>query len=612
MAINDSGSNYKFYNHLEKARPPRSVFDKSFLHTTTISNSGKLVPVALFETLPGDTWTLGVKALVRAMAQVVPLMSRQRLFLHAYYSRSQELWNEFETFMTKGYDGKTVLSMPTISEANFDTDLWDSGNGIVRPGSMADYLGLPQGAKYSDLASAGVSALPFMMVKRVVRDYYTNFNYHTTDRYLLPNDDGDFRLNTSGTIISTDGATTNPIPFGTDEYRDWTQDFFTSALPWPQRGAQATMSANPVAESVFSGDSASDSFQRLIRQSDGANVGFAGFHISNSYATSGSDVARVGGTLDSFLRAYNPTNTVSRPDEFSSNSVKTSLLGSDLSDELPHDYAGIKLNYTPSGTVTTTVGGITFNADQFRTLFINQSEMEKMARTDGSYTQFGLAFFGVASKASRTYKPTYIGGTYQPIVYTEVVQTSATTGSASSSGSPLGASAGHGVSSFGDVLGTQYCDDYGYILVMASIMPDTYYSQGLDRMWTRRTQADMYLPERDKLGMEPILNKELYFSGDVETDDDVWAYQNRHDEYRYTSNRISGKVADSTNRSFFPYTQARHFSSLPGYSADFARADDVRKDYLFADVEDAFVCQFAVSARAVRCMPYKAVPASII
>lgn len=605
--VNDSGSNYKFYNHLEKSRPPRSVFDKSFLHTTTISNSGKLVPVALFETLPGDTWTLGVKALVRAMAQVVPLMSRQRLFLHAYYSRSQELWNEFETFMTKGYDGKTVLSMPTISEANFDTDLWDSGNGIVRPGSMADYLGLPQGAKYSDLASAGVSALPFMMVKRVVRDYYTNFNYHTTDRYLLPNDDGDFRLNTSGTIISTDGATTNPIPFGTDEYRDWTQDFFTSALPWPQRGAQATMSANPVAESVFSGDSV-DSFQRLSRESDGASVGFAGLHFGMT-STGGAGLD-VGQTIPGYLRAYGSSPSVSVAG--ATGSASGGLISGELPSEVVSGYAGVKLNFTPSGSVTTTVGGITFNADQFRTLFINQSEMEKMARTDGSYTQFGLAFFGVASKASRTYKPTYIGGTYQPIVYTEVVQTSATTGSASSSGSPLGASAGHGVSSFGDVLGTQYCDDYGYILVMASIMPDTYYSQGLDRMWTRRTQADMYLPERDKLGMEPILNKELYFSGDVETDDDVWAYQNRHDEYRYTSNRISGKVADSTNRSFFPYTQARHFSSLPGYSADFARADDVRKDYLFADVEDAFVCQFAVSARAVRCMPYKAVPASII
>lgn len=615
MPINDSGSNYQFADKLEKPSVPKSLFDLSCLSDMTIPKEGMIIPIKLFETLPGDTWDIDVSCLLRVMPQVVPLYSRQRIFIHAYYSRYQELWNDAETFVTKGYTGKENIVRPAISANNFDSTLL---SGTVEPESLADYFGLPIGASYSDLSTAGVSALPFMMYERIYRDYYMNKNYYTTSRQWLPNDDGDLRLNTNGEIISTVGAGAKEITFGNLHYRDWTADYFTSALPWPQRGDEAFISAGDATVSGFVNipalavESPSDVPDRfvptsLFRQNGTSMSPFADAKSVALFDSSSSDIGYVLRGSDGYSNSGSFSSyTIRDPSSGSTSNINPFYLG------FSTDSLNNKMNTVPqvAGFSSSGALSVSISAEDFRVLFVNQSIMEKMARTDGSYTEFGYAFFGVSSKASRTFRPTYIGGTYQPIVFTEVLQNSQTTAQ-----SPLGAQAGHGISSTPkgmSNIGRCFSDDFGYIMIVVSIMPDTFYSQGLERMWTRSTQADMYLPERAKLGMQPILNRELFFSGAEVQDSNVWAYQNRYDEYRYSPNSVHGKLADPSSLSFFPYTQSRYFSSLPGYSQDFARADDVRDDVFFAGGESHYSAQFAIRARVARPLPYKAIPAQVI
>lgn len=574
--IQDKGSNYSFFDHTEKANPSRSVFDLSFLNSLTIANGGIIVPIAVLETLPYDDMDINVSALIRVLPQVVTLYSRQRLFIHAYYSRFGELWCDAETFMTKGYNGNTNIVRPSISLTNFDTSVCGvDGSETVKPESLADYFGLPQGVAYAKLFEAGVSALPFMMYERIYRDYYMNKNFYIENRQWLPNDDGDLRLNTDGEIISVKNNPSipegdSPITFGKLHYRDWTQDYFTSAVPFAQRGEPASFG--------LGGDA-----PVIVRSNRDYNM-FFGIDSDSTIKFGANRTSSPTGSLYlSGANATAPTWAVS----------------------------GEGAGLAASNLVVDLSSASAITVEQLRTALIAQSEMETMARTDGSYAEFGLAFFGKVSKVAHSYKPTYIGGTYQPLVFTEVVQTSATTTDVGSA-SPLGAQAGHGISASSGNIGHITCDDYGYIMVVASIMPDTYYCQGLHRMWTRLTQDDMYLPDRAKLGMQAVKNQELYFSGSLSTDRDIFAYQGRADEYRYMENTIHGKIADSTNSSFFPYTQARIFESVPGYSQDFALADDVRKDYLFSQVESAYTAQFAFSIRAVRPLPYKAIPAQLI
>ena len=114
----DSGSNYSFGDKSERANVPRSLFDLSHLNTLTIDNAGELVPICLLETVPGDSFDLKVDALLRVLPLEVPLYSRQRLYVHAFYSRLSDLWNHAQTFMTKGYSGNTVYTIPVLTDDN--------------------------------------------------------------------------------------------------------------------------------------------------------------------------------------------------------------------------------------------------------------------------------------------------------------------------------------------------------------------------------------------------------------------------------------------------------------------------------------------------------------
>lgn len=565
----DSGSNYRFGDKLQQASPPRSVFDLSHLSTTTIDNAGALIPISLFEVLPNDDIDLSVSSLIRVMPQVVPLYSRQRLYIHAFYSRMSDLWSGFNTFMSRGRDGRFLGKVPAISKDM----LGYIDSEVVSAGSLADFLGLPQGIKYADLATAGVSVLPFVMYQRVWRDYFCNANFYNADISLFPADDSRYRVLDNGQFES--GAPT--LKLKNLLYRSYPDDYFTSALPFPQRGDTPSIS---FVLQDFLPIGSKDGFLKSVvykPEKNSVNDSFQSFYFFTNPDVHSNDYN------------YLAISTASPP--VINSSVKKGVGVGDLSP------LGI-----PQGALP-----ISVTLDQIRQLAIAQAELEKMARTDGSYSDFGLTFFGVRPKNAQDFKPLYIGGSYQSISFTEVLQTSAT-----SADSALGQYAGHGISADSSRIGSFRADDYGYVMIIASLMPDVYYSQGLDKLWTRSLQSQFYLPERARLGMQPVLNKELYFSGVVDKDNDLFAYQSAFDDYRYKASRISGKIADKNSLSFFPYTQSRKFSAAPTFSKEFIEARDVRKDYLFAPNEVAYSAQFSIGVRAVRPLPYQAVPAQII
>lgn len=237
----DSGSNYKFADKLQVANPPRSLFDLSHRNTFTISNAGLLVPVCVMETVPGDSFDLSINSIVRVLPQVVPLMSHQRLYIHAFYSRIGDLWKNANTFMTKGYSGTTEKSIPVLNSNTIDSSNFDS-DGKVLPGSLLDYMGIPIGLTSSQIVRLGVNALPFMMHSRIWRDYFCNKNLYLQNRALLPDDDSDFRLNDDGLIQSYVDFSYKSSVLTTSRYRDFADDRFTSALPFMQRGTEQSLS----------------------------------------------------------------------------------------------------------------------------------------------------------------------------------------------------------------------------------------------------------------------------------------------------------------------------------------------------------------------------------
>lgn len=617
----DTGSNYRFGDKMLKAQFPRSLFDLSHLCATTIPNAGVVFPLSVWRTLPTDEYDISVRSLLRVLPQVVPLYSRQRLYIYAFYSRMGDLWENWNAYARKGMSGNLVKTVPVLSSTNVDTQP-DGADYSIKADTLGDWLGFPIGCARDTYASGKFSALPYMMYARIFRDYFFNKNFAVggspladTMPWLFPDNDDHFRLNDDGEIISlkeNNIATrfcpwdstafgfsyddeNNKVSFGLFAH-NYPDDYFTSALPFQQRGEAPTLNLG-----------------RLTLSSD--------FNASLFF---GTGTAGLNNDTTATTLVVNPRDVASG---YGSPSTipKGLYIGRNGSSGF-----NIMYNGGTSGTVVSdafnawlkenlSAGSGDFNSsvtlNNIRELAISQLELERMARTDGSYAEFGQVFFGVSSKNAIDYKPVFIGGSYTAVSFSEVLQTSASTGS-----SALGAYGGHGIAAdTSGYLGHVFCDDYGYIMVLACLMPDVYYSQGIDRHWTELNQSDLVLPDRTKLGMQPILNQELFLQSYDVVDDDgnpvnenLWAYQDVFDDYRYMSNKIHGKIADSTSETFFPYTQSRKFDELPNWSREFVNATDVRKDYLAAPSEDAYTAQFSIDVRAVRPLPYKAVPAEII
>lgn len=634
----DSGSNYSFGDKMIQPSFARSGFDLTHLVSGTYDNCGIVYPVAWLETLPTDEFDLDIKALVRVLPQVVPLYSRQRLYIYAFWDRLSDLYVNFNTFMKKGYSGNVIKKIPTLNSKNCES-------GAVEYGSFGHYMGLPAGFDWSDPNASEVTALPFMAAFRVMRDYFTNKNFYIDDRVLLPDDDSRFRLNDDGELLSAkDAGVTFKFKIhdferdqtsgsqvalgyhtvdnaGTTEYRfdmfthDYPSDYFTSALPFPQRGDTPELSlvGSDLPLSVAIGDdvyklsraTVSGDYPRTSSGSlDPYSFNSLGLTPVGSSGTSSNFVPTVGSNVvgsTSFSLGYRLSSASTDSGQVASSRGSGSV--SSVSDF-----------FVPASSI----GKITLN--QLRELSVAQTELEKMARTDGSYAQFGMTFFGRVSKNAEDFRPVYVGGTYTNIMFTEVLQTSQQYNGSTPVGAPLGTYGGHGIGSLDgrSYLGHLSCDDYGILTIFACIMPDVYYSQGLDRKWTRLMQTEFYLPERSKLGLTPVFNEELFYDpSDSQAIPELknkylWAYQNPFDDYRYQSNRITGLIANPGSENFTPYTQSRIFSSLPTWSHDFVQASKIRKDYLSAPSEVAYTAQFRLGINAVRPLPYKPVPASIL
>lgn len=617
----DSGSNYRFGDKMQQANFPRSMFDLSCLVTTTIDNAGVVFPIKVIPTLPSDDFDISVRSLVRVLSQVVPLYSRQRLYIYGMYSRLSDLYQNFGTFITKGYSGKVDdKHIPVIDQTK--NLLVDGNDKNVAPMSLADCFDIPVGFDISKLDKL-ISALPAMMYLRVWRDYFCNRNHWIDDRVILPDDDTRFRLGDDGRLLSAvdagvdfrfqlnkyyvDGYSgydpEDPEPMATFGMfcHDYPDDYFTSALPFPQRGKEASINIDLSGSSAYADLSGS----RIFQNSDGEPSSVASA-IVGYISASAAGWSTLGETIPlSKVSGYGGVSSLGIPSSDSTSALTVGRFEEAQSSALTSRFP-VSLDSANFG--------LTLNA--LRTLAVAETEMEKMALTDGSWASFGITFFGERPKNANDFRPVYIGGTYVNLQFTEVLQTSAQyendQGEIKPVGSPLGTYGGHGIGSDNTgYIGHVHCDDYGYIMILGCIMPDVYYSQGLPLHLTTLNQDEFFLPERAKLGMKPIYNRELFLQG-TSDDNDLWAWQSIFDEYRYLPSTIHGKIADKDSFDFVPYTQARFFESLPNYGHLFAEANNVRKDYLASYDEVAYTAQFALDVRAVRPLPYKAIPANIL
>lgn len=475
-----------------RADIPRSRFSMQKTLKTTF-DSGYLVPIMCEEVLPGDTFNVSLTMFGRLATPIFPVMDNLHLDTFFFFVPNRLVWNNWVKFMGEQDNPSDSISY------SIPQQVCPAGGYAI--GSLQDYFGLPTVGQVGAGNTVSHSALP-------TRAYNLIFNQWFRDE----------NLQNSVVVDKGDGPDASPATNYSLLRRGKRHDYFTSALPWPQKGG--TPVTLPLGTSA-------------PVKSDGTSV-----------------QGRIGtGTYTNIVQATTTADRLYVNAGGQNGNLNFGVAGS----------ANTGLYADLSQATAATI-------NQLRQSFQIQKLLERDARGGTRYTEIIRSHFGVTSPDARLQRPEYLGGGSTPINISPVAQTSST--GVSGSTTPLGNLAAMGTYSAHNHGFTQSFVEHGYVIGIASVRADLTYQQGLRRHWSRSTRYDYYFPAFAMLGEQAILNKEIYVRGDA-NDNSVFGYQERWAEYRYNPSEITGLFRSTAAGTIDPWHYAQRFTSLPTLNSTF-------------------------------------------
>lgn len=502
---------------------------------------GLLYPQLLMDVLPGDVVRDQMTAMVRFAPMLAPVMHRVDVITHFFFVPCRILTDHWEAFITGGQDGLSSVILPYVTPLGIDTEAGNSD--FMKKGTLWDYFGLPvlDGADPTTFSSQQLSVLPFLAYVKIWNDYYRDPNMDQPVNWDIAAQ-GD---------VSDDFVN---FQYGVVRQRGWEKDYFTSALPWAQRGAEVLMPLSGTGSVTYLQNS-------NLYEGDGDKAA-AG-------ALSAFDVG-----LESRIQSAGAAGTALRVENI---------------DDVLIESSDVSIN------------------DLRRSLAI-QKWLENNARGGGRYIEQIDSHFNVRVPDFRLQRAEYLGGGKQPVVISEVLSTAGTEDDV------LGDMAGHGLSVGKSNRFTYRCQEHGFVIGITSVVPRTAYQQGIDRMWTRSNKFDYAWPELAHLGEQEIRNKEVYYSFDddfAEQNDEVFGYIPRYAEYKFKNDRVAGDFRDTL--AFWHL--GRIFTALPSldnlFTTFYENGNDeetFRRIFAVQDGTDYLWMQMFHRLTAKRPLPYFGVP----
>lgn len=552
-------------------KPALNVFNLS--HDVKASyNFDKLYPFFVHPVNPGETFNARAEVFLRTMPLFAPVMHNVDMYFYFFFVPNRLVWNakrkeDWKTFITGGEKGdfgangykdnpSSDYVMPHFNYSQLRT----AGKAVH--GSLLDHMGFPtvDSLQQSQIKNKKepFQSLPFRAYQLIWNEYFRNQNVQNEIEFSY-----DSGLETAGNISKL-------FEF---RYKCWEKDYFTSCLPWQQRGEAVLLP-------VLTGDAS-------------VTGELTGTTLSNKFRTSNEPL------VDRDLKLLQ------------GDGLNSHFLGSDV-----YQAAQPSQSATLIGTTTISSGEIRFTGSNigtitdFRYCLRLQQWLENNARCGSRYIEQILAHFGVMSSDSRLQRPELLGGGKIPLIFSDVPQTSST-----DQESVQGNLAGKGTL-YGKTGGfKKYFEEHGILMGICCMIPRTSYSQGVPRYWRAMDKTDFYFPEFAHLSEQAVLNSEIYYdiTNDNPTDadlgpDGVFGYQGRYVEYRYIPSTVHGELRGSLQY----WHLGQLFNQLPRLNSTFVTANTRANIFSVEDVasgqDDPFVAQIHLDIKAVRPMPKFAVP----
>lgn len=545
-------SKFKGFSTVELTRPKKSYFDLSHqVRATAIM--GQLHPIMVKEAIPGDVFRGSSEVLLRLAPLLAPIYDQIQLYVHFFFVPNRLLWDEWEEFITGGRLGAEASpeAAPIPPYVRIHKMIEQVVDG---KGSLGDHMGLPIFQEFGNAAAweavglgASIDAMPFLAFQKVYMDYYRDRNFVPDDLMEFPVPSGELDLDTG-----------EALEFLQNRMRNWPHDYFTSALPFTQRGAEVLIPVDAAVSYLQQSRVVSSTTGNLITNNDAMGLG----------------------TEDT------PT--------YPPGSMMWSATPGGGVDDIPVRVE----NIDSISNTTSTIG-------DFRSAYALQVWLERNAIGGSRYTESTQAHFGVRPQDERLQRAEYLGGGRIKVQISEVVSTAYSNDGEATV--PLANMAGHGITYGNTNRFNYFCPEHGIVIGIMSLLAPASYHQGLDPMWRRKSFLSYPWPTFAALGEQRVNKNELYCSPenmtlDADGEYPLFGYQSRYVEWKNAINRNTGDFHDT----LLFWTLTRDFGGTSPVLGQEFNEWSGQESRLFAvqDGTPPFWCYIHNKLGVTRCLPY--------
>lgn len=546
-------NNERHFNKIPQMKASRTRFNRDQTILTTF-DAGKLIPFYVDEVLPGDTFSVDTAAIIRMSTPKYPVMDDSFIDFYYFFCPNRILWDNFKHFMGE------VEETPWMPTKTYTVpQIKINGNGAVaKPNerSILDYMGVP--TKINKPFS--VNALPVRAYVKIWNEFFRDEN--VDNAAAIKTDDEDVIYNSTedqkGTMeedlkFAISGNNLLPV--------NKFHDYFTSCLPYPQRGPNVTLPLTGNARVQWS-------FSAQELQDYGIMTDNGAQHL---IPASG--------------------NTLGAPKTNEDNGKPRVLLGKDSGGVSMWVPMEARLDNATSATI-----------NQLRQAISVQQYYEALARGGSRYREQVQAIWDVIISDKTVQVPEYLGGGRYHVNINQIVQT------AENDKSPLGETGAMSVTPINESSFTKSFEEHGFVIGVCCVRHNRSYQQGLERFWSREDRLDYYVPQFANIGEQPVKKKEIMLTGDA-TDDQTFGYQEAWADYRMKPNRVSGLMRSNATGTLDFWHYGDNYSTVPTLSQEWmaeGKAEIART--LIVQDEPQFFGAIRVANKTTRRMPLYSVP----